>query len=68
MSKLQTIIFPKSHFTRSQAIRWLANNGYKFSNVDEKIHTYRFRQKNPIHGLEYYTIKLPNQVDLVYMR
>lgn len=66
-STLQTIIIPKSEFTQSQAIRWLANHGYNFNKIDVKPNTYRFRQTEPLAGVSYYSVELPNGVILVYM-
>lgn len=64
--KLQTILVPKSNFTQYAAIKWIKNNGYKAQKIDETENYYRFRQRPPIKGAEYYTIKLDNDVMLVY--
>jgi len=45
--KVQTLIFAKSHFSRSSAKKWAKSHGFKASKVDEKENTFRLRQKPP---------------------
>lgn len=45
--KLQSIIFNKSMFTRSAALKWLNKHDYKTSKIDEAPHYYRARQLDP---------------------
>jgi len=62
---LQTIIFPKKHFTKQDAFLWLMNHGHKFTDIDITDNFYRFRQQTPRKG-RYYTKTLPNHIELVY--
>jgi predicted RNA-binding Zn-ribbon protein involved in translation (DUF1610 family) len=45
--KVQTLIFSKSKFSRSAAIKWAKGHGFKADKVDEKANTWRLRQKDP---------------------
>jgi hypothetical protein len=63
---LQTILIPRSTFTLQQAVKWLIDNNYSHKKVDNTEHFYRFRQVPPT-GHKFYTKKLPNGIDLVYM-
>ena len=67
-STLQTVIIPKDRFTKSEAVRWMADHGYKFNKIDIKPNTFRFRQVEPLAGVRYYSVELPNGVILVYMK
>jgi hypothetical protein len=62
---LQTILFPKAHFTKAKAIAWLMEHHHLYTKIDETANFYRFRQQTP-HGGRYYTKTLPNHVELVY--
>lgn len=62
---LQTILFPKKKFTMTEAIVWLQEHKYHAGKVDTGNNYLRFRQRNPT-GLHYYTITLPNGIELVY--
>jgi len=45
---VQSVVFHKDKFTISTAKKWLKENGYKCSKVDEEPNTIRFRQISPI--------------------
>jgi hypothetical protein len=62
---LQTIVFPKANFNKHQAISWLMEHGHHANQIDEKPNTWRFRQHPPTFN-KYYTITLPEKVELVY--
>lgn len=62
---LQTIIFPKESWTKQSAIHWLMEHGHKFSDIDTTSNFFRFRQQTPRRG-SYYTITLPNHIELIY--
>ena len=63
---LQTVLFPKNKYTVQSAIRWLINHKYTSQKVDITGNFYRFRQRTPISYGAYYTVKLPNGIELVY--
>jgi hypothetical protein len=62
---LQTILVPKDKFSLSEAYVWLANHHYSHHKIDITEHFYRFRQNDP-HGGSYYTVRLPNGIQLVH--
>ena len=62
---LQTVLFPKSKFSVQSAITWLINHKYTSQKIDSTGKFYRFRQRQPSQGA-YYTVKLPNGIELVY--
>jgi hypothetical protein len=62
---IQTVIFPKKHWNKQAAIRWLLDKGFLFTSIDTTTNFYRFRQSPPTNK-KYYTVTLPNHVELVY--
>lgn len=46
-SDVQSLIFRKENFTRSQAVAWANEHGFKSGDVDETENTYRLRQFPP---------------------
>jgi len=64
---IQTILFPIEDFTLHDAIMWLETHNYKHNKVDYKQNFMRFRQSEPIKG-KYYTITLPNSVEIVFVK
>ena len=46
-STIQSVIFSKDKWSLEDAEKWLKDNGYKYSKMDEKEKTYRFRQEDP---------------------
>ena len=67
-SSLQTVLIPKSSFTLVKAKAWLKKHGIPAPKVDSATNFYRFRQASPSAKADYYTVKLPNGVELVYMK
>lgn len=65
---LQTVLFPKSKFTMYEAIQWLINHGHTHHKIDITKKFYRFRQHDPLPHGQYYTVSLPNGVELVHSR
>ena len=62
---LQSIIFDKS-WTLARAKAWLRKHKFKTS-VDEKVHTWRFRQKPPNPKKHYFTIPIKKGIHFVMM-
>lgn len=57
MSKhiVQSVIFPKAHFTLEKAKEWLKKYHYNNSEeVDDKPNYFRFRQHSPSKKYKYY--------------
>lgn len=44
---VQTLIFDKAVFSRSEAIKWARSHGFKSNKVDPTSSSYRLRQRNP---------------------
>lgn len=63
---LQTILIPKAKFSLSDAIDWVSSHHYSAHKVDITDKFYRFRQHTPYHMGSYYTITLPNGIELVH--
>lgn len=63
---LHTILMPKT-LTKAQSIDWLKSHGYKYGKIRTTSHYYRFNQIPAIYGAKYYTHKLPNGVELVFL-
>ena len=66
---IQSVVFPKKHFTLSQAKAWIKRNNYKLTHYGKKVDItptqFRFRQKSPSSYKKYRTKTLPNNVKLV---
>ena len=64
MSKVQSIIIKKDHYTLVQAKNWVKKHGY-LSEVDEKHDTYRFRQMEPDPKYKYRTVPIAPGIEYV---
>jgi hypothetical protein len=64
MYLVQSILFNKSKWDLKESRKWLRENGYKSTKVDEKEHFLRFRQVDPTklekRGFYFRTKKLGN--------
>jgi uncharacterized protein YdaT len=59
------VIFPKNVFTQKKAIGWLEKHNYDHGKIDVTDNYYRFRQSDPSSGSSFYTVRLPNGVELI---
>jgi hypothetical protein len=64
---LHAVLFEKKKFTPKTAIEWLKIHNYNFIHNRETKFFYRFRIKEQVKGMNFYTIKLNNGVELIYM-
>lgn len=64
-SNPQSVIFDKSKYTPTQAIKWLKSKGLKYDKIDEKVRTYRFRQFPPSRKCKYRTISIGEGIKFV---
>lgn len=66
-TRVQTLLFSKTHFTKSGAKRWARDHGYVAQKVDEKPNTYRVRQHDPrrFGKHSFRTIRLTDGVEAV---
>jgi hypothetical protein len=62
--QIQSILFDKRYFKKSETITWLKNHGYKTKFVPasdagktETINFYRYRQELPDYNIYYYSTK-----------
>ena len=65
---LQTVLFPRSKFSMYDATMWLLAHGYTAHKVDITKKFLHYRQREPHPHSQYYTVTLPNGVELVYSR
>ena len=65
---LQTVLIPKAEFSLINAVKWLQEHSLIHPKVDITEKYYRFRQNDPIPGVPYYTVKLPNGIDQVFQK
>ena len=66
-SLLHAILFPKSKFTLEQSKEWLKKNNYKYIHNRQTKNILRFRIREQIKDYKFYTYKLNNGVEMVYM-
>jgi len=67
-SLLHAILFPKSLYTPKQCKDWLNSHNYNYIHNRDTINYHRFRIREQIKGMSFYTIKLNNGIQMVYMR
>ena len=70
MSVVQSILFDSKMWDVREAVRWLQENEFKASKIDETVNFYRFRQVSPTSlknkgYTEYRVKKLKNGNDFV---
>ena len=66
--ELHTILIPKTEFNKKSAIEWLKNHNFHWDRFRTTKNYMRFNQVLAVKGSSYYTKKLPNGVELVFMR
>ena len=66
--ELHTILIPKTEFNKKNAIEWLKNHNFHWDRFRTTKNYMRFNQVLAVKGSSYYTKKLPNGVELVFMR
>jgi hypothetical protein len=64
---LHAVLFPKVKYTIKQAKEWLKLHNYKYIHNRDTINIHRFRIREQIKDYKFYTVKLNNGVELVYM-
>jgi hypothetical protein len=62
---VQTLILPKSGFTKAQARAWAKRYGFDIQYIDVKAKSYRIRQRDPKGFRRFASKKLPNGVVIV---
>jgi len=65
-SAIQSVIIPKSTFSKEEARQWAKVHGYKHRKVDETEKFYRFRQIAPKENSSYYTVKINNGIEFIF--
>lgn len=64
-SKIQAVLFPKSHYKKVDCIEWLKNHKYTPLKEHTTEHYYRYRLLVP-NFTRYRSIVLPNHIVLIY--
>ena len=64
---LHAILFPKNLFSLNDAKKWLDSHNYKYIHNRQTTNIWRFRIKEQIKGYDFYTKKLNNGVEFVFM-
>ena len=66
---VQSVVFPKKHFTLREANDWIKKHNYKLTHYGKKVHItptqFRFRQTSPLKYKKYRTARLKNHVQLI---
>jgi hypothetical protein len=66
-SLLHAVLFPKSLYTSKQAKDWLKLHNYHYIHNRNTKNMYRFRVREQVKGMKFYTIVLNNGIELVYL-
>ena len=66
-SLLHAILFPKSLYTPKQCREWLKLHNYVYIHNRDTSHFHRFRIREQVRNMGFYTIVLKNGIELVYM-
>ncbi len=66
-SLLHAVLFPKSLYTPKQSREWLMYHNLVPIHNRDTINFRRFRIREQVKGMKFYTIKLNTGVELVYM-
>lgn len=62
---VQSVIVPKSKYTKTEAEQWVRKKGFKIDKIDETENFYRFRQHNPRKYSYYITKTLRSGIKLI---
>ncbi len=66
-SLLHAVLFPKTIYTPKQAREWLKYHNLIYVHNRDTKNIHRFRIRKQVKGMKFYTIKLNNGVELVYI-
>jgi hypothetical protein len=66
-SLLHAVLFEKSLYTPLQAREWLKLHNYNYIHNRDTKNMRRFRIREQVRGMRFYTIVLNNGVELVYL-
>jgi hypothetical protein len=64
-TKVQSVLFDKSHWTKRKAINWLKKHNYTGLECHETENKLRFRQLEPSKKYKYITQEIPNNIELI---
>ena len=63
MSKIQSILIPRTSFTLQEANKWIKDHNFKLKFKNKRVHItqrfYRYRQHEPNPKLQYFVKKIP---------
>lgn len=63
---LYSILVPRHLFTLESAVKWLAEHGHKFNDLDRRSHMFRFRQADLDPRRSTYSKQLQNGIVLIF--
>jgi hypothetical protein len=66
--QLHTILFPRDGFNKKSATKWLKEHNFHWDRYRIQKNYMRFNQVLAVRGASYYTKKLPNGVELIFMK
>jgi hypothetical protein len=66
-SLLHAVLFPKDKYSIKQSREWLKSHNYTVIHNRDTKNIHRFRIREQIKGYNFYTIKLNNGIEMVYM-
>lgn len=66
-SLLHAVLFPKTLFRPKQAKQWLKYHNLVYIHNRDTKNIHRFRIREQVKGMQFYTVVLKNGVELVYM-
>ena len=66
-SLLHAVLFPKALYTPLQAREWLKLHNYNYIHNRDTKNIRRYRIREQVRGMNFYTIVLNNGIHLVYM-
>lgn len=66
-SLLHAVLFPKLLYTPKQCREWLKLHNYNYIHNRDTVNYHRFRIREQIKGMRFYTIILNNGIELIYM-
>ena len=66
-SLLHAVLFPKLSYTPKQAREWLKYHNLNPIHNRDTVNFRRFRIREQVKGMGFYTIVLNNSIELIYM-
>jgi len=65
MSEIQSVLFNKHHYTKTEAKKWLRQHDFTIGRMDETKNLYRYRQTEPYIYKKFRIIQLNKYIQFV---